>query len=180
MSSSSTNIHFDYETSSLEDITSSLLKERICRKMTTYPFTKKLNLSCIPLVMEPKRQSYILDDEYVFVYLTSDIKELNIVPIIAQLSRVEKESSYDENYSDENYSDENYSEIASGLPEFEGNPGALTLFTPIQEAKRHLKGFEGVDNVVNEEVDSVGTGLDNTYIMDNEDNIDNYVGSGAI
>ncbi|CAF1916741.1 unnamed protein product [Brassica oleracea] len=97
---SSTNIHFyydrhyskcgdDYEgiptdarlyaisfrTSSLEEITYSLLKERICRKMGIDPFTKRLNLSFVTLVVEPKRQSYILDDEDVFVYLTSVDKE---------------------------------------------------------------------------------------------------------
>ena len=37
--------------------------------------TKKLNLGYIPLVVEPKRQSYILDDEDVFVYLTSVDRE---------------------------------------------------------------------------------------------------------
>nr|VDD24263.1 unnamed protein product [Brassica oleracea] len=116
---SSTNIHFDYDghyskcgddyewiptdarlyaisfrTSSLEEITYSLLKERICRKMGIDPFTKRLNLSFVPLVVEPKRQSYILDDEDVFVYQTSmdkeqrrnilhleDIQELEIVQI---------------------------------------------------------------------------------------------------
>ncbi|CAN7116486.1 unnamed protein product, partial [Brassica rapa subsp. narinosa] len=34
-----------------------------------------LNLGYILLVVEPKRQSYILDDEDVFVYLTSVKKE---------------------------------------------------------------------------------------------------------
>ncbi|CAG7905951.1 unnamed protein product [Brassica rapa] len=125
---SSTNIHFDYDghysksgddyewiptdarlyaisfwTSSLNEIMYSLLKERICRKMRIYPFTKRLNLGYISLVVEPKRQSYILDDEDVFVYLTSvdkeqrrsilhveDIQELEIVQITEQLSRVEK------------------------------------------------------------------------------------------
>ena len=119
MSLFSTNIHFDYDghyskagddyewiptdarlyaisfrTSSLEEITYSLLKERICRKMGIDPFTKRLNLSFIPLAVEPKRQSYILDDEDVFVYQTSmdkeqrrnilhleDIQELEIVQI---------------------------------------------------------------------------------------------------
>ncbi|CAN7067973.1 unnamed protein product [Brassica rapa subsp. trilocularis] len=60
-----------------------------------------LNLSYIALVVELKRQSYILDNEDVFVYLTSvdkkqrrhifhveNIKELEIVSIIEQLSRV--------------------------------------------------------------------------------------------
>ena len=60
--------------------------------------------------MEPKRQSYILDDEDVFVYLTSvdreqrrsilhveDIEELQIVQITEQLSRV-GESSCSRNY----------------------------------------------------------------------------------
>ena len=97
---SSTNIQFDYDghyskcgddyewipsdahlyaisfrTSSLEEITYSLLKERICRKMGIDPFTKRLNLGYIPLVVEPKRQSYILDDEDVFVFLTSVDRE---------------------------------------------------------------------------------------------------------
>ncbi|CAF2056591.1 unnamed protein product [Brassica oleracea] len=71
-----------------------------------------LKFSYISLVVEPKRQSYILDDKDVFVYLTSvdkeqrrsilhveDIKELEIVSIIEQLSRVEKETSYGMNYS---------------------------------------------------------------------------------
>ncbi|CAN7120248.1 unnamed protein product [Brassica rapa subsp. narinosa] len=132
-----TNIHFDYDghyskagddyewiptdarlyaisfkTSSLEDIAYSLLKEKICRKMRIDPLTKKLNLGYIPLVVEPKRQSYILDDEDVLVYLTSvdreqrrsilhveDIQELQIVQITEQLSRV-GESSSSRNYSE--------------------------------------------------------------------------------
>ena len=49
---------------------------------------------------------------------------MEIVPITEQQSRVEKESSYSRNYS----------ELVSGLPEVEGNSGALTLFTPIEEA----------------------------------------------
>ncbi|CAN6989428.1 unnamed protein product [Brassica rapa subsp. trilocularis] len=72
-----TNIHFDYDghyaksgddyewipsdghlfgisfkTSSLDEITYSFLKERICKKMTIYPCTKSLKLSYIPLVVE--------------------------------------------------------------------------------------------------------------------------------
>ncbi|RID75621.1 hypothetical protein BRARA_B02656 [Brassica rapa] len=135
---SSTNIHFDYDghyskcgddyewistdahlyaisfrTSSLEEITYLLLKEMICRKMGINPFTKRLNLGYIPLVVEPKRQSYILDDEDVFVYLTlvdkeqrrsilhvEDIQELEIVQITEQHSRVEKESSCSRNYGE--------------------------------------------------------------------------------
>uniref|UniRef100_A0A0D3CIM0 MULE transposase N-terminal all-beta domain-containing protein n=1 Tax=Brassica oleracea var. oleracea TaxID=109376 RepID=A0A0D3CIM0_BRAOL len=77
------------------------------------PFTKRLNLGYIPLVVEPKRQSYILEDEDVFVYLTSvdkeqrrsilhveDFQELEIVQIVEQLSRVEKESSCSRNYGE--------------------------------------------------------------------------------
>ena len=76
------------------------------------PYTKMLKFSYISLVVEPKRQSYILDDKDVFVYLTSvdkeqrrsilhakDIKELEIVSITKQLSRIEKESSYGMNHS---------------------------------------------------------------------------------
>ncbi|CAN6899500.1 unnamed protein product [Brassica oleracea var. botrytis] len=202
MDYSSTNIHFDYDehyaksvddyewipsdgrlyvisfkTSSLDEITYSFLKERICKKMTIYPCTKSLNLSYIPLVVEPKRQSYILDDEDVFVYLTSVdkeerrsilhvevIQEMEIVPITEQQSRVEKESSYGGKYS----------ELANGLPEVEGNPGALTLFTPIEEAERYLEGIEQVENVVNGEADEGGIGLDN------RDSVKFFLGIGAI
>ncbi|KAF8097088.1 hypothetical protein N665_0295s0010 [Sinapis alba] len=135
---SSTNIHFDYDghyskcgddyewistdvrlyvisfrTSSLKEIIYSLLKERICRKMGIYPITKRLNLGYIPLVVKPKRQSYILDDEDVFVYLTSvdkeqkisilhveDIQELEIVQITEQLLRGEKKNSCSRNYGE--------------------------------------------------------------------------------
>ncbi|KAF8114949.1 hypothetical protein N665_0031s0039, partial [Sinapis alba] len=182
--SSSTNIHFDYDghysksrdnyewistngrlyvisfkTSLMEEITYSFLKERI---------------------LEPKRQSYILDDEDVFVYLTSMdkeqrrsilhvevIKELEIVPITEQQSesRVEKVSSYGGNYS----------ELASGIPKFEGNPSAVTIFTPIEEATHYLKGIERVENVVNGKEDDVGIVLDNMSV-DNEENMDNSMG----
>ncbi|CAN7065711.1 unnamed protein product, partial [Brassica rapa subsp. trilocularis] len=82
---SSTNIHFDYDghyeksgddfewirsdgrlyaisfkTSSLDEITYSFLKERICKKKTIDPCTERLNLSYISLVVEPKRQSYMI------------------------------------------------------------------------------------------------------------------------
>ena len=187
MGYSSTNTHFDYDghyaksgddyewipsdgrlygisfkTSSLDEITYSFLKERICKKKSIYPCLKRLNLSYIPLVVEPKRQSYILDDEDVFVYLTSVdkegrrsilhvevIEEMEIVPVMEQQSVVEKESSYGGNYS----------ELASGLPEVEGNPvegnsvegnpGELTLVTGIEEAEIYLPGSERVENVVN-------------------------------
>ncbi|KAL0715482.1 hypothetical protein Bca4012_064804 [Brassica carinata] len=159
----STNIHFNYDghyskagydykwiptdarlyaisfkTSSLEEITYSLLKERICRKMGIDPFTKMFNLGYIPLVVEPKRQSYILDDEDVFVYLTSvdrekrrsilhveDIQELQIVQITEQLSRVGESSL------------RNYSERESGYGE-EENVG--TSWEHDEHPTRNIRG----------------------------------------
>ncbi|KAF8095009.1 hypothetical protein N665_0346s0006 [Sinapis alba] len=173
MGYSSTNIHFDYEghfsksgddyewilsngrlyvisfkASSLEEITYLLLKEWTCRNMIIDRLLRGMNMSYISVV-KPKRQSYILDDEDVFAYLTSvdkeqrrsilhveDIKELEVVPITKQLSRAGKESSYCGNYSE---------------PESEV-----------------------------EEVDNVGTGLDNTDMVENKDNADNPVVSGVI
>nr|VDD00633.1 unnamed protein product [Brassica oleracea] len=111
---SSTNIHFDYNRhySKYGDDYEWIPTERICRNMRIYPFTKRLNLGYIPLVVEPKRQSYILDDEDVFVYLTSvdkeqrrnilhveDIQELEIVQMTEQLSRVECNRNYGERES---------------------------------------------------------------------------------
>ncbi|KAF8084435.1 hypothetical protein N665_0717s0002 [Sinapis alba] len=101
MGSYLTNIHFDYEryysnigddyeltpsegrlyalsfrTSSMEEITYSGLGDMICRKITIDPSKKRLNLSYILLVVKPERQSYILDDEDVFVYLTLVNKDI--------------------------------------------------------------------------------------------------------
>ncbi|KAF8107353.1 hypothetical protein N665_0123s0044 [Sinapis alba] len=78
--------------------------------MSIYPFTKMLSLSYIPLVVEPKRQSYILDDEDQMrsILHVEDIKELVIVLITEQLSRVEKESSYGRN---DNESESGYGEV---------------------------------------------------------------------
>ncbi|KAF8085095.1 hypothetical protein N665_0681s0018 [Sinapis alba] len=142
---SSTNIHFDYDghyskskddyewiptdarlydisfrTSPLEEIIYLLLNERICRKMRIYPFTKRLNLDYIPLVVEPKRQSYILDDEDAFFYLTSVDKEQRRT-ILHQLSRVEKESSCSRNYGEcgSGYGEEE--NVSTGLEQKEHN-----------------------------------------------------------
>ncbi|XP_056861971.1 uncharacterized protein LOC130509797 [Raphanus sativus] len=147
MGYSSTNIHFDYDgqyaksgddyewipsdgrlygisfkTSSLDEITYSCLKKRICKKKRIDPCLKRMNLSYIPLVVEPKRQSYILDDEDVYVYLTSVDKEgrriilhVEVIEEMEQQSVVEKESSYGGNYS----------ELASGLPEVEAGEGGV-------------------------------------------------------
>ncbi|KAF8093782.1 hypothetical protein N665_0378s0012, partial [Sinapis alba] len=138
MDSSSTNIHFDYDghysksgddyewiptddrlyaisfkTSSIEEITYFFLKKRI---------------------LEPKRQSKILDEEDVFVYLTSVDNEQrrNILHVEVIKELVEKVSSYGGNYS----------KLAREIPKFEGNPTALTLFTPIEEPERYLEGIE--------------------------------------
>ncbi|XP_033129969.1 uncharacterized protein LOC117126257 [Brassica rapa] len=224
MGYSSTNIHFDYDGhcakygddyewipsdsrlygisfKTLDEITYSFLKERICKKKSIDPCLKRLNMSYIPLVVEPKRQSYILDDEDVYVYLTSVdkderrsilhvevIEEMEIVPVMEQQSVVEKESSYGGNYS----------ELPSGLPEVEGNPGELTLVTGIEEAEIYLPGSERVENVVNGktvegginvingeaderginvvngEDGEGGVGLDNR--VDNEGDVDNSMG----
>ncbi|CAN6846138.1 unnamed protein product [Brassica oleracea] len=75
----STNIHFDYDghySKAGDDYEWIPTDARlICRKIGIDPLTKKLNLGYIPLVVEPKRQSYILDDEDVFIYLTSVDRE---------------------------------------------------------------------------------------------------------
>ncbi|CAN6883735.1 unnamed protein product, partial [Brassica oleracea] len=94
---------------------------------------------------------------------------MEIVPVTEQQSRGEKESSYGGNYS----------ELASGLPEVEVNPGAVTLFTHIEEAERYLAGGERVDNVVNGEGDEGGIGgigLDNMDSVENEGDVDNSMG----
>ncbi|KAF8081453.1 hypothetical protein N665_0886s0013, partial [Sinapis alba] len=171
MDSSSTNIHFDYDghysksgddyewiptddrlyaisfkTSSIEEIAYLFLKKRICKKITINP------------------QSKIFDEEDVFVYLTSVDKEQrrNILHVEVIKELVEKVSSYGGNYS----------KLAREIPKFEGNPTALTLFTPIEEPERYLDGIE-------RKADDGGIGLDNMS-MENEENVDNYMGIGTI
>lgn len=53
----------------LEDVTYSRLVERICKKIMVDASTTKLLLSYIPMIMNPKTPSYILDDEDVLGYL---------------------------------------------------------------------------------------------------------------
>ncbi|KAF8109304.1 hypothetical protein N665_0098s0032 [Sinapis alba] len=167
MGSSSTNVHFDYDehyskseddyewiltdgrlydisfkTSSMEEITYLFLKERICKKINIEPCSYRLNLSYIPLVVEPKRQSYILDDEDVFVYLTSVDKEQRRSILHVEL-----------------------------IKELE--------IVPITEQQSQSRGIERVENVVNGKEDDGGTGLDNMSV-DNEKNMDNSMGIGAI
>uniref|UniRef100_A0A0D3BZ24 MULE transposase N-terminal all-beta domain-containing protein n=1 Tax=Brassica oleracea var. oleracea TaxID=109376 RepID=A0A0D3BZ24_BRAOL len=129
-----------------------VLLDMICKKMAIDQCKKRLNLSNIPLVVKPKRQSYILDDEDVFVYLTSvdkdqrrsiilhieGITEVKKVPIIEKFPRTEKASSYGENYS----------ELSSGLPKVEANPVVVILYNAIEKAEQHLEVQELRENVV--------------------------------
>ncbi|KAF8101314.1 LOW QUALITY PROTEIN: hypothetical protein N665_0207s0010 [Sinapis alba] len=146
---SSINIHFDYDrhysksgddykwittdarlydiyfrTSSLEEITYSLLKERICKK--------RLNFGCI--LLWNLRGNHIFWIEDVFVYLTSvnkeqrrsilhveDIRELKIVQITEQLSRVEKESSCNRNYGERESGYGEEENVGTGLEQKEHN-----------------------------------------------------------
>ncbi|CAA7033014.1 unnamed protein product [Microthlaspi erraticum] len=124
----STNIHFDYggyyshteeeckwitrspiyalsfRTSSMDEITYSLLVDRICRKIAIDETTTKLKLSYIPLVVKPQRQSYIIDDEDVYVFLTTLDKELLRgvlhVELIKDLEIDQRESSFGVNYGE--------------------------------------------------------------------------------
>ncbi|KAF8100474.1 hypothetical protein N665_0223s0002 [Sinapis alba] len=117
MSSSTTNIYFDYEGNyskngySYELIPSDVNPNRnrffFCGSLRYIRIRqKRLNLSYIPLVVKHKRQSYILNDENMFLYLTSMDKDLRrsilhvefitkleVIPITEQISRTEKASS---------------------------------------------------------------------------------------
>lgn len=59
----------------LEDVTYSQLVERIGKKIKVDESTMKLDLSYIPLIVDPKRPSYILDDDDVLGYLIDVNKE---------------------------------------------------------------------------------------------------------
>ncbi|CAG7888886.1 unnamed protein product, partial [Brassica rapa] len=89
--------------------------------------TKRLNLGYFPLVVEPKRQSNILDDEDVFVYLTSvdkkekKIEELKIVQITEQLSGVKKESSFSRNYGERESGYGEEENVGTGMEQKEHN-----------------------------------------------------------
>ncbi|KAF8113082.1 hypothetical protein N665_0057s0034, partial [Sinapis alba] len=112
-----------FRTSSLEKIIYSLLKEMICRKMEINLFKKRLNLGYIPLVVEPKRQSYILDDEDQrrSILHVENIRELEIVQIPEQQSRVEKESSCSRNYGERENGYGEEENVGTGLEQKEHN-----------------------------------------------------------
>ncbi|CAN6882703.1 unnamed protein product [Brassica oleracea] len=127
---------------------------------------KRLNLSYIHVVVKPKRQSYILDDEDVFVYLTSmdkdqrrsilhveGIMEGKKVPITEQLSRTEKASSFGRNFS----------ELSSGVPEVECNSGE----------EQHVEVQEGMETVVTRNEEDVGFGGENVQRLENVEKVEN-------
>ncbi|KAL1192481.1 hypothetical protein V5N11_036428 [Cardamine amara subsp. amara] len=178
MSNVSINIHFDYEgyysktgddyqwfpreanlygilfrKSSMEEITYSMLVDKICMKIGIDEVSTKLKLSYIPLVVKPQTQSYIFDDEDVYVYLTSTdkeqrrsvlhvevIKDLEIVPLREQLSRVEKGSSVGVNYGEIVPLDEQLSRVEKG------SSVGVKYGEPISSGRADEVNF-GVDNL---------------------------------
>ncbi|KAL1188986.1 hypothetical protein V5N11_014455 [Cardamine amara subsp. amara] len=91
---SHTNVHFDYggyyseehewisrnsiygisfKTAYLEEITYSVLVDKICMKIATLETSGKLKLSYS--LSKSRRESYIVDDEDVYVFITSVDKE---------------------------------------------------------------------------------------------------------
>lgn len=169
----------------LEEITYSALLDRICKKMAIDQCKKRLNFRNIPLVVKPKRQLYILDNEDVFIYLTSvdkdqrrsimhveGITEVKKVPIIEKLLRTEKASS----------DGGNYSELSSGLPKIEANPVVVILYNAIEKAEQHLKVQELRENVVIPYEQDVGIGLVNVENVEkvvNKENVGSHVCSCA-
>uniref|UniRef100_A0A1J3DJ64 Transposase MuDR plant domain-containing protein n=1 Tax=Noccaea caerulescens TaxID=107243 RepID=A0A1J3DJ64_NOCCA len=183
----STNIYFDYggyyshteeeckwisrgpiyalsfRTSTMEEITYSLLVDRLCRKVAIDETTTKLKLSYIPLVVKPQRQSYIFDDEDVYVFLTTMdkellrcvlhvelIKDLEIDLRGGQLSREERESSFGVNYGEL---------LSSGRANDVVNADILTIHRADEAAEQH---HELMENVVIEEP------MENNAIEDGE------------
>ncbi|KAF8091962.1 hypothetical protein N665_0430s0002 [Sinapis alba] len=126
MGCSTTNIHFDYKgTYSKTEDDYELTPSDGRLKMVIDPCKKRLNLSYIPLVVKPKRQSYILDNEDVrnILYVECSTK-LEIIGIKDNLLRTEKAISYCGNYS----------ELSNGLPKVEANHVAVSLYIAIEEA----------------------------------------------
>ncbi|KAF8092024.1 hypothetical protein N665_0427s0005 [Sinapis alba] len=121
-----TGLEISFHTSPKEEITYSELVDRICMKMAIDPSRKRLNFSYIPLVVKPKKQSYILDDEDVFVYLTSADKDQrrSILHVEDIKEGKKKASSFVGNFS----------ELSSGVPEVERNPSAVIPYKGIEES----------------------------------------------
>lgn len=102
-----------FRKSSIEEITYSGLMDRICKKIGIDELTTKLKLSYIPLGVQTYTQSYILNDDDVYVFLTSLDKEqcrsvlqvevindLEMALLNEQHSRIEKGSSVGVNYGE--------------------------------------------------------------------------------
>lgn len=98
---------------SVEEITYSMLVDRICKKVKIDEATTKMKLSYISCIAKPQRRVHILDDEDVLGFLTSVDKELrkcllNVEAIKypetnqwgEQLSEMEGGSSFGANYGD--------------------------------------------------------------------------------
>ncbi|KAG7564581.1 MULE transposase N-terminal all-beta domain [Arabidopsis suecica] len=86
---------------SMEKVTYSVLVDNLCRKTKIDKATSNLKISYFPLGLDPKRPSYILDDEDVFGFLLdvneSGYKNLLYVELIKDVKPNDR--SYDTKYT---------------------------------------------------------------------------------
>ncbi|XP_010496538.1 PREDICTED: uncharacterized protein LOC104773592 [Camelina sativa] len=111
----------------LEEFTYSGLVNRICKKIMLDEATSMLRLSYIPLLEDPKRQTYILDDEDVLGYLMEgDQNQRRDVLHVELVEGVEQNQSCGEQVSREDGRsgiDVRNDEIPSGSRVNDGNVG---------------------------------------------------------
>lgn len=150
-----------------EDITYKMLLESICKKVGIDSATTELKLSFIPLDTRPLRKSYIVDDDDVYVYLTSmDANKCRSVlhvekgkGLVSRRNQLEKGKGVVSSREEGSSVGLNYEEV---VPRGCGNDGALTLYQPL--LKEHYEA---------DDTDGRGS-LENISSSDDEDNIMNY------
>lgn len=162
--SSRTNIHFEYggyysqegeefkwnsrnsiyaisfRTLTLDELTYSVLVDGICKKIGVNDSTRKLKLSYIPLVAKPHRESCIVDDDDVYVYLTTVDKEgLRSILNVELMEDLERDKS---------------DELCEELPRVDNVPveNRMTIYSPEEAEKQQQNrvdenGEDGLDGM---------------------------------
>lgn len=138
----------------LEEVTYSRLVERIGKKIKVDQSTTKLDLSYIPLIVDPKRPSYIYDDEDVFGYLIDVNKEQCRNVLHVELTE----------FVSENQSFEHLSRNEELVSDYQANEGGISL----DAVNEHL-GEDDQMAIIPQFSDGENVTRDKAVYMDNVD-----------
>ena len=133
--------------SSVDDITLSMVEDRIYKKVVLDESAVRLKLSYIPLLVGCEEPFYISDDEYFSIYLNSIDKENRMCILYVEVLSVSDETKQVSRVVKGIYIGMNYDELHT--TENENLYGAITLYIGNEEDKEQHEAVEEVEYVEN-------------------------------